>query len=335
MTVRRGLSLSAPLAFALGALTLSACDGASPAGDDLIGQGGDPVVNTLALADLSVVSVDDYSGGLALGSQPTQTRLLVGRVADPLFGDVAATAYVDFARPALPDGFAGATPSSVALILPIGDLRLWRHAWRPSRSASRRCSETGRPRPISLDAGQAIQIGTPFSSVTLPDTARTVTVQLSSSWVASSDSLLTGSDYAAAFEGFALTPSATFGAVRGFTAGGIRLRVVAGSDTLEYFANEVYSRVVTTPPATGTSVRDGSGRALALNLPLEADSLRDSALSQARLVVRLDTSALQADGASARCPARSRSSASVRTARAPFSPSQGCPTASSCSRAPR
>ena len=301
MPARRGLPLPVLSALALGALTLAACDGASPAGGDLIGQGGEPVVNEIALADLAATDAPDGSFGAALGAQATQSRVLAGRVADPLFGDVAATAYVDFARPALPESFRNATPTSVSLILPFGlyaygdpeaDVTLGiaqvTEAWRPTRDG------------VELEGGTAIATGAPFSTVTAPDTSRTLTVPLSAAWVTGSGSLLTSPDsvYTDAFKGLALLPPDLPSAVRGITATGVRLQVVVAEDTLSYFANEVYTYVdAAAPPAeaAGVPVRDGTGRALGLTLPLDADSLRGSALSQARLVVRLDTAALQAD----------------------------------------
>ena len=297
MTARRGLPTPALLALAFGALTLAACDGASPAGGDLIGEGGDPVVDTLAVGTLSVVEVADVSAGSALGSQPTQRRLLAGRAIDPTFGDVTATAYVDFARPALPENFAGRTPSAVSLIVPVSAYTYGDPAASVTLGVAEVTGEWAAD-PDSLVAGQAIEVDAPFTTFTVPaavDSVGSVTVPLSSSWVVTNDSLLTGSNYVSRFEGLAFVPQEGAAAVRGLNASGIRLRVFVDGDSLDYFAAEVYTRVETTPP-TGTAVRDGSGRALQLNLPLGADSLRNSALSQARLVVRLDTVALQADG---------------------------------------
>ena len=296
MTVRRGLPIPALLALGLSTFSLAACDGASPAGDDLIGQGGAPVVSTLPVTDVASAPADDLSAGFALGNAPTQIRLLAGAVADPSFGEVTATAYVDFARAALPADVAGRTPSSVDLILPVNAYAYGDTTANVTLGIARvSAGVSWTPLSDSLEAGQLIPTDAPFSSVTIVPEDSTYTIALAPSWVAGNDSLLTGADYAARFEGLALIPAPGSGAVRGLTATGIRLRVVVADDTLTYFANEVYSRIETTPPA-GTAVRDGSGRALGLTLPLAADSLRDNALSQARLVLRLDTAALQADG---------------------------------------
>ena len=309
MTVRRGLPLPLTLALALGLLSLAACDGASPAGDGFIGQGGTPVVESLAVTALSTPEVDDLSAGLAFGTSATQTRLLAGRVADPSFGDVAATAYIDFLRPALPEAFRGATPTSVSLILPVGAYT-YGDPMADVELGIAQITEPWRARldTVSLEAGQAVATGPAFSSATVPaDTSRTLTIPLAASWVTGNDSLLTSTNsaYARRFKGLALIPPAGSGAVREFAATGILLRVVVAGDTLDYAANEVYSRIEATPPpatATMRPVRDGTGRALGLTLALDADSLQNSALSQARLVVRLDTAALQADGLSRPLP---------------------------------
>ena len=298
MTVRRGLSLFAPLTLA--AFTLAACDGASPAGGDLIGQGGDPVADSLAVTDLSRAEVDDYSGGTALGSSATQGQMLVGQVDDPAFGDVAATAYLDFARPALPEGFGGQTPSAVALILPVGA-----YAYGDTTASLdvdvRQVTQNWTASADSLDPGQAIAATIGVTSATLAPGDSVHTIDLPSSWISSSDSLLTGDidSYAERFEGFAITPAAgASGAVRGIDAPNARLRVVVAEDTLFYFANEVYSQIQAEEPPESANmiIRDGSGFGLGVTLPLADPALRDNAISQARLVLQLDTAALQQGG---------------------------------------
>jgi hypothetical protein len=256
------------------------------------------VADSLAVTDLSLTEVDDYSGGLALGNAPTQGQMLVGRVEDPAFGNVAATAYVDFARPALPDGAGGRTPSAVALIVPFSAYTYGDTTASVEVNIAQ-VTETWTASADSLEPGQALAKGAAFVTQTVEPDASTLTISFPSSWVSGSDSLLTSGieTYAERFEGFAISPaSGVTGAVRGIDAPNVRLRVVVADDTLFYFSNEVYSQVqADEPPASAnTVVRDGSGQALSVRLPLADSTLGDSAISQARLVLTLDTTALQA-----------------------------------------
>ncbi|HEX8299283.1 MAG TPA: hypothetical protein VF594_09010 [Rubricoccaceae bacterium] len=289
----------------LALVALSACQDPSTVGLGLIDEDSpSPNVRVLTAATVDTVKYDLVTSGLADGSTPTQTRVLVGNVRDALYGDAASTAYVDALRPTLPDGFDDRPITRVTLELrreyvygdttaafPI-ELRQVQGAWSP----------TGLPPDTTLGTGDLL------TTTTVSGTDSTVVFTLPAAWVAANDSLFSSSSFSSSFEGFELRPvvAAGAGAVFGFTATASNrivsrrsvIRVATARDTVAFPLSEVFSRITSGTPGLAPMgrrlVRAGSGTGIKLTFGFN-DVLR-LPLSQAVLRLPLDASLAGTDG---------------------------------------
>ena len=298
-------------AFALalaGLALLSACQDSSQVGLGLIDENSpSPNVRVLGATAVDTVRYDLVTSGFADLSTPSQTRVLVGNVRDPLYGDATATAYIDATVPstALPSGFADRPVTGVRLELSrdyaYGDttasfpveLRQITATWAP----------TGLPADTTLSTGGLLTTSTVSGADSL------VTFDLPQSWIDANAGLFSRTTFTADFEGFELRAPempAGDGAVFGFnvaridanTAAKSYLRVVTAQDTVRFRISEVYSRLTPgTPgmaPAGRLLLRAGSGTGAKLSFGY-ADVLRQP-LSQAVLRLPLDADLAGAQG---------------------------------------
>lgn len=224
-----------------------------------------------------------------------RTRVLVGRVADPLFGEVEAKGYVDVSAP---------TTSAIEADSIEGvRLKLWGQYRYGDTTATteltvKEMSESwraaGRRTDTTLTAGTTIVSGASFSpasdriEITLPD-----------SWIEThSELLLSGAGtFNSDFHGFELSaPDGKL--VRGFVADSSAMVLSANDTTYTY---EVSRQLVTTrrlqepdAPEGRRVVQGATGPGFSLSFDLTADSIASSVLSRFKLVVPVDRSAMDA-----------------------------------------
>lgn len=294
------------VAAAAAVLLLSACQDPAGVGLGLIDEEQlDPNVRTVPLTDFT--TAEDTT--IAIGQAATgtgilsQTRVLVGQVTDPVFGDARAVAYLDFRQSSSLDGDAEASAVTEAWIeldrayaygdtttaLPV-ELRTIDGDWEV---------DTGYPRDTLFSTGSALST----TEIVAADTLRRF--DLPAGWVSDNAETLISSSFADDFEGFALqvpdgyapTPGVVYG-FNTFQSEGSGLRVVVADDTLLYPLAEVFSSVATEaaamPPTGALAVRTGGGGAIrfdadfspigsaplaraALRLPVDASLAREGA----------------------------------------------------------
>lgn len=273
----------------IGTMTVTGCEDSSDVGVGLVGEEAPPRAFTLEGRDVEPTTFAPVSGN--------RRRVLVGRVSDPLFGDVMAKGYVDFTSPTeKPDAFTdGDNDVSEAT------LHLWgRYAYGDTteaveltlRSMPESWEATGRRSDTTLTAGSVI------TTQTISPGADSVSITLPDSWIDDHEALLQGAtaDFNTGFHGFALTAE-NGRLVRGFHPDSSRLSVTVEETTLPF---EMAGELVTTErigeptlPEGRTYLQGGSGPALSLRFDLDADSLARSVLNRFVLTVPVDRTTMQ------------------------------------------
>ena len=285
-----------PVVAAAAALALSACQDPAGVGLGLIDEDqADPSVRVVPLDDLDTLGASVPAIGIADPRNETlaQSRVLVGAVLDPQFGDAAATAYVDLLQPADARALEPAEVLAVWLqlertyaygdtttALPV-ELRAIQGSWDAS---------------VGYPADTAFAVGPVLAARTLTSAAADTLARfdLPADWVRANAATLVGDGFSDAFEGFAVQTPAGFapapGVVYGldtFARDGAGLRVATAEDTLVFPLSEVFSSVRATPPTAAPAgvvpVRRGS----AAELQFQADLSGIGATPLARGVLRL------------------------------------------------
>ncbi len=293
---------------------LSACQDPAGVGLGLIDEEQlDPNVRTVPVTGFTVVPDTSVAIGIASTSSTSaiQTRVLAGTVADPVFGDVRAVAYVDVLQSSALDGDAEAGDVSEAWLeldrayvygdtttaLPL-ELRPIQGDWEV---------DTSYPADTLFATGDLLSTTT----VVVSDTLRRF--DLPAAWVTANAGLLVGDTFEEDFEGFALQVPATFspgpGAVFGFNtfaSEGSGLRVVVGEDTLLYPLSEVFSSIATESPALAPSgaLAVRAAPSAAIRFGADFGPIGPTPLARARVRLPLDASLVE-DGAFVR-PAPTR-----------------------------
>jgi hypothetical protein len=233
--------LSALLACAFMLFMLAACGddpsgvgvGVNPRGFD----GGVPQAVNLEPTTFTAEPIDDVTGN--------SSRILTGRVDDPVVGEVEATAYIDVSLPAtLPDGFTDGTVSAAELVLSprgssgnttisqyiygdtLSSMTLGIYAM-PEEWEATTSDET-------LSAGSLIAESEPFTP------GDTVRISLPDTWSGFS-TLNDTTDFAETFHGFQIR-ALSGGAVVGYAVAGssTSLRVEVGDDDVQYDATRSF-----------------------------------------------------------------------------------------------
>ena len=296
-------SVSRSVAAALfAALVLSACQDPAGVGLGLIDEErSDPSVRTVALTGLDTLQTSTPAIGIALASSPlAQARVLVGDVADDVFGDVRSVAYVDFVQPTVGD------------VEETDVTEVWLELRRDYAYG-----DTTTALPVALrevegeweaDRGYATDTlfatGPVLSTTTVQGTAADSLQRfdLPQSWVSANRGLLVGDreTFLDTFEGFALAASDGFapgpGAVYGFrtySGGGSSMKVATESDTLSFPLSEVFSSIGLTPPqvlATDDVVPVRASSRASLQFTAALDGVPQTALARVALRLPLDVS---------------------------------------------
>ncbi|HEX8385280.1 MAG TPA: hypothetical protein VF576_03795 [Rubricoccaceae bacterium] len=292
------VSVSAFAAVGVALVALSACQDPSTVGLGLIDEdASNPNLRVLAATAVDTVGYEVSTSGFANVS-PVQSRVLVGSVADPLYGDAESRAYIDAVAPTLPDGFEDNPVTGVTLelrrdyvygdttaVFPV-ELRQVTGAWAP----------VGLPSDTTLGTGDLL-------STTTVNARDSLTVfALPASWVTANGALFTSESFSSTFEGFELRAAPGSGAVLGFDvtpdADISVLRVATAEDTVEFRLSEVYSRLTRGTPGLAPMgrrlLRAGSGEGLKASFSFA--SVLQLPLAQAVFRLPLDRSLAGAQG---------------------------------------
>ena len=270
-----------PVAAALAAaFVLSACQDPAGVGLGLIDEDqSDPSVRIVPLAEIDTLAISGSAIGIADPNNALgQSRVLVGQVLDPVYGDARAIGYVDAIQPAAARELEAGEVRQVWLEMPrsyaYGDttttLPVELHAIQGSWEA----------RP-SYPADTVFAVGPTLATADLAPGDTLARFDLPASWVSANAATLVGDDFGDAFEGFGLQTAAGFAAMPGavyglgtFAADGAGLRVATDEDTLRFGLSEVFTSISTTvptaPPPGVLPLRYGSGAAVQFQADLAA-----------------------------------------------------------------
>jgi hypothetical protein len=274
------LALASPLA-------LVACQDPSGVGLGLVGEEGADPGSSIVAADSVAASTSGEAVTGGFGNRGAtvlaQTRLLVGRVDDPLVGGAEAVAYLDVRPPGnLPSGFRGRTILSATLRLSrtyvYGDSTLT----LPLALAE----VAGNWSPVGAPADTNFVTGPPITTANVAAADTLVEIALPASWVSAREAVLRSDSVNTAFDGFQLRldgPPPGAGVVLGFltatsTATRSALRLTTSEDTVDYPIVEVFTSLTRTADAAPAPdrllLRAGLNEAIALTFALEGfDSL--------------------------------------------------------------
>lgn len=284
--------LAAPAA-ALCLLLLAACE--DPSGVGLIEDinEGDVDVRTLPAEDGAVEldSLADITGAFLTEAGFDEFRGLAGRVDDPAYGTIIASAYLDVLPPqSFPENFRDRPVEEATLLLrrtyAYGD------TVSTTRLDVRQIAEDWDASGATSDTAFAVQDGV-IASFDVAPADTLIEVPLPENWVAANDTTLRSGNFSTIFHGFRLSPSDQAAAVYGFS-GESSLRLISEGDTVSYDVSEVFSSIEPPPaePITGALVplQDGTGRALELAFGTEALGA-STVINRAVVRVTADTAA--------------------------------------------
>jgi hypothetical protein len=289
------LTVSSALAVTL---ALAACQDPAGVGLGLIGEEGTrPTALPVAADTAETVAIETAAIGFAQesGDRP-QSRVLVGDVVDPAFGDVQATAYLDAVQPSAIDGDLEADEVRAVWVelrreYAYGDTTTTLPlALRQISGSASWEADPSYPADTTLATGDVLATAT---ATTAPaDTL--VRFDLPEAWVRENAAtfLSDEADFLREFEGFAVGTAEGFvpapGVVYGFSTLarlGTRIRVAVPDDTLDFGLGEVFSSIrheaPVAPPPTALPARSSTaGAALHFDfsevgpLPLARAALR-------------------------------------------------------------
>ena len=301
----RSLSMSACCAaLLLFALTLAACQDPTGVGLGLIDDDtSQPSVQPIPASSASIETSETTTAGFAESGTPLQSRILIGSVVDPIFGDATARAYIDANLPTAgrPENFQDSTITAVAIQLRFddhirveGDTTLYVYG-DPTATLPvevREISSSWAPTDLAVDATLPVEeVVIATGSITSTDT--TFTLNLDPSWVAANVDKIRGEDFVTSFEGFEIRiPDGTVaGAVRGFDATASDLLVATARDTLRFPINEVLTSIEQGEAATSDNVLAlRAGRAQAVAFEFDFSPVGISALARADVFLPIDRS---------------------------------------------
>ena len=292
----RSLSLAArcaaPLLFAL-----AACQEPTGVGIGLIDdEASAPNATPVEATSLALRSASTTTAGFAENGSPAQSRVLVGSVLDPVYGDASAVAYLDANLPTAgrPQNFQDSTITAVALRLrldtyaTVDDDTLFYVYGDPSAALPIEVRQvTASWSPIDLDVDATLATGAVIATGTILPTDTTYTIDLDPAWVAANAATIRSEQFLTEFEGLEVrVPEGSLpGVVRGFSAAASDLLVATAGDTLSFPINEVLTSLQQGAPSASESVlalRGGRAEALAFDADFGPIGARPLARAQLR-----------------------------------------------------
>ena len=262
-------------------LLATGCDDPSAVGLGLIGAEGLPTTVRLPADSVQVIPQKDRTGNTS--------RVLAGRVADPLAGTLAATGYVDFVM----EGFTRVDTTIVGIRLELPRDYVYGDTLRPVTLALHDMPEdwpySGVGTDTTLTAGPLVR------TFTFAPTDTLVQVNLPAAWIAAHDTTFRSRTFSTSFHGFQLAPEEG-NAIVGFRFSDIRMRVFTVTDTLTLTASKVLTTVAREQapalPEGRLLLQDGLGQGVLLRFNFMADSVREAGLHAAILEVPVDSARL-------------------------------------------
>ncbi|WP_412063271.1 hypothetical protein [Rubrivirga sp. IMCC45206] len=279
-------------AAALAVLALAACQDPAGVGLGLIDEEQlDPNVRSIALDGLATFNDSTVAIGIADPSNQTlaQPRVLAGSVADPVFGDARAVAYVDFLQ-----------NSDVEAADPADVTEVWLELRR-----SYAYGDTTTALPLELrqiqgaDTWEADRDYPPDTLLAVGDVLSTTAVvaadslrrfDLPAEWVSANAATLISGTFGDDFEGFALQVPADYQAAPGVVFGfdtylsqGSGLRLVVAGDTVVFSLSEVFSSVTTAPPGASEVLPSRATSRAGVTFTASLADVGTTALARARL----------------------------------------------------
>ncbi|MDE2833393.1 MAG: hypothetical protein OXM02_02615 [Bacteroidota bacterium] len=263
---------AAILLFAAAACT----DTVSDVGVDLLGTEFGPSARSLALTEIAPSGLADYTGGLS--------RVLAGRVDDPLAGTIDATAYI---------GFSGAFTAGDTSTTRSAELILSRSYLYGDTLASLTLDIFNLADlwdPTGYQADTTLMTGDRVTSVTFAAADTQVTAPLPRSWLDRYDTVLRGARVDSLFRGFSLSASQG-NAVVGFRLTGSRLRLNTTGGTVSFDLSRTFTGVQRSGapmiPDNTILFQDGAGPVIKLKFGLKA--YEDVPINGAVVTVTADT----------------------------------------------
>ncbi|GAB5535713.1 MAG: hypothetical protein Rubg2KO_19620 [Rubricoccaceae bacterium] len=275
-------------------LALSACQDPTGVGLGLIDDDtSQPNARSLAATSAALQSAETTTAGFASSGTPLQTRVLLGSVIDPIYGDATALAYMDVNLPTAgrPENFQDSTITAVALQLRLddytrveGDTALYVYG-DPTASLPieiREITSGWAPTDLAVDA--TLPVGDIVATGTILPTDTTFTINLDPAWVTANADAIRADDFVTSFEGFEVRiPDGTVaGAVRGIDATLSAMLVATSLDTLRFPVNEVLTSLTQEDAAPSTDVLAlRAGRASTLAFDFDFEPVGVAALARA------------------------------------------------------
>lgn len=277
-------TLYLPAALVVALLVLSACEDPSNVGLGLVGeQGGRPITTEAQIVDFDADSLERPPN--------VPTRVLAGRVEDPLIGTMTADGYLDFTPVSSSEFRDGTVQSSELRLSPTfvyGDTT---------------ADVTLALRPVSVEwddddlpVDTAFSVGAVIVEFTFDPTDTLVVVPLPGSWVSDNESLLRGEDFGEDFHGFRLDQTSG-GAVVGFGPTGTSLFSRTEEDSAAFPIGKAYSALRKEGgalPGGRRLVQAGVGPEARFELRLDEEA-STSAINRAALTFHADTAAVLQD----------------------------------------
>ncbi|BBM70005.1 DUF4270 domain-containing protein [Rhodothermus marinus] len=259
-------------------LLATGCDDPSAVGIGLIGEEGLPVTVRLPADSVLVASQKDRTGNTS--------RVLAGRVADPLTGTLAATGYVDFVM----SGTARVDTTIVGVRLELPGDYVYGDTLGSVTLALHDMTEDWPYAGVGSDT--TLSAGPPVRTFTFAPTDTLVQVDLPAEWIAAHDTTFQSNTFSTSFHGFQLAPGEG-NAVVGFRFSDIRLLVFTVTDTVTLTASKVLTTVtresLPSLPSDRVLLQDGLGQVVRLRFNFAADSVREAGLHAAVLEVPIDS----------------------------------------------
>ncbi|MEO0557007.1 MAG: hypothetical protein AAF170_02365 [Bacteroidota bacterium] len=306
----RSLNLAARFAAPLLLLlTLSACQDPTGVGLGLIDDdASQPNAQSVFATSASLQPAETTTAGFASSGAPVQSRVLIGSVVDPLYGDASARAYLDANLPGAgrPENFQDSTITAVALQLRFdtyisvdSDTSFYVYGDPAAELPVEIREITSGWAPTDLAVNATLPVGDAvLATGRILPTDTTVTINLDPAWVSANADKIRSTEFLTEFEGFEVrVPDATVsGGIRGFNVSLSDMLVATSQDTLEFPINEVLTSLNQEDAAPSTDLLAiRAGRASALAFEFDFAPIGVSALARADVRLPLDRS--QAGGA--------------------------------------
>ena len=273
------------VALSLLVLLASACEDPSNVGLGLLDDaGGDPIV---AIAPFSTFE-SEVQEGISSGDN----EVLVGRVNDPLLGEITAEGYLDFFSAVLTTAYEEAQVDTV--LLRLTPVYVYGDTLEEVSIEVHEVQEEFQVLGTTRDEIPPVST-TPLLNFSFMPTDTLVVVPMPDEWITQRQADLKTTDFSDLFFGLKMT-STGGNAIIGFdnTSNISSLQGIAAGDTVNYFAQKSFTDFarLTEPqiPADRILIQQGTGPHLRVNFDLT--QLQEVGLNRAALRLDVDTTLL-------------------------------------------